>query len=58
VAGGVAGGVVGGVVGGVTSGIVAGAIDNAANNNNSAATLSAGPHFWVSTLILCLSFLL
>lgn len=57
--GGVAGGAAGGIIGG---GIVGGAVANRGHNggrngtDHSATTLSAGPHFCVSTLILCMSF--
>ncbi|KEH28567.1 hypothetical protein MtrunA17_Chr4g0001911 [Medicago truncatula] len=57
--GGVAGGAAGGIIGG---GIVGGTVANGGHNgghngtHNSATTLSAVPHFCVSTLILCMSF--
>jgi len=57
--GGVAGGAAGGIIGG---GIVGGAVANRGHNggyngtHNSATTLFAGPHFCVSTLILCMGF--
>jgi len=52
------GGFGGGVAGGIIGGYIGGSIANGGHNGtqNSATTLSAWPHFCVSTLILCLSF--
>jgi hypothetical protein len=60
--GGFGGAVAGGIIGGVIGGTIANGGNNGGYNggydvtDNSATTLSAVPHFCVSTLILCMSF--
>jgi len=60
--GGFGGAVAGGIIGGVIGGTIANGGNNGGysggydGNDNSATTLSAVPHFCVSTLILCMSF--